>query len=137
MQRDQSFSSISLRILSRTSRKPPLSFLTDLGLRVLSSSTLSTFTRTREGLPVGFEEVLSEVAFENSVDAGISSQSSPDNRKERKKKGQSFMRMSIDSCASATEIGTGEDFRMAATTSDVGSARRFLEAGIDDEDPGV
>jgi hypothetical protein len=42
------------------------------------------------------------------------------------KNGQRSVNRLIDSWASASEIGTGEDFTIALAISEVGSARRFL-----------
>ena len=36
----------------------------------------------------------------------------------------------MDSSASADDIGTGEDLRIACTTSPVGSVRRFLGVAV-------
>ena len=38
--------------------------------------------------------------------------------------------MFTDSTASASDIGTGDDFTIAAEISDNGSARRFREDGV-------
>ena len=98
----QSIDSSSLRTRSRTSRKPPPSCLTRRGLRVIASE---------------LEDLLGPGLGGVTAVDGISSHSSPVMFTARRKKGQSEVRIDIDSCASAAESGTGEDFRMASTTS--------------------
>lgn len=127
----QSFDSSSFRILSLTSRRPPTSALTLLGLRVSTSFALSILLLSLPGL-VGIllglaEDPAFNAASESApgVVAGISSHSSPPTSIGRRKNGQSFARSSSDSCASALEIGTGEDLRTATAISDTGIARRL------------
>jgi len=45
--------------------------------------------------------------------------------------------MARDWVASADDIGTGDDFTTAVTTSDVGRARRFRAVGVDIDPTGV
>jgi hypothetical protein len=63
--------------------------------------------------------------------AGISSHSSPAITRERKKKGQRVVSKRKDSCASAVEIGTGEDLITAVSTSEEGNARRLRPPGVE------
>ena len=114
--------SSSLRTRSRTSRRPPLSCLTRRGLRVIAS--LASFDLLGPGLGgVTAEE-------------GISSHSSPVMLTARKKNGQSEVSMETDSCASAADSGTGDDFKMASTTSYCGMALRLREAAAPPEPEG-
>jgi hypothetical protein len=62
--------------------------------------------------------------------AGISSHSSAPTSIRRTKNGHSVTSRSIDSRASALDIGTGDDLTTAETTSGTGSARR-LRAGVE------
>lgn len=74
---------------------------------------------------------LPSTASELVAGAGISSHSSPAMSILRRKKGHSDNNNSRDSCASADEIGTGEDLSTAAATSSIGKARRLRELGVD------
>ena len=132
---NQSLSSSSRRMISLTSRRPPASRLTLLGLRLSNSWALSSFPLTLPGLLgitcLPFVGEPSEGASELlGAGAGISSHSPPEILSFLRKNGHSLISMSIDSLASAVDIGTGDDFTIAVTTSAVGNARRFL-AGVD------
>lgn len=58
---------------------------------------------------------------------GISNQSSPAIRSCVRKKGQSSLSITRLSCASAMDMGTGDDLTMEGTTSAMGRAFRFLD----------
>ena len=150
---------------SRTSLRPPPSCLILRGLRLRSSSALSsnirrpglagTFLGLRGDLPglagksagslpmtfakavfaLGFVGVAStlllpDAASAGTAGAGISNHSSPAMSALLRKNGQSETSSRSDSCASASEIGTGEDLMTAAATSDEGSMRRFRIVGV-------
>lgn len=123
-------------MISLTSRKPPASFFTLLGLLFTNSCALSSFPLNLPGLEGAFCLAL---VGESSRDglllfgagAGISSQSSLEKVSCFKKNGHNLMSIARDSFASAVEIGTGEDLIMAVTTSEVGNARRF-RVGVDE-----
>ena|SRR5882762_10370593 len=126
-------------MISLTSLNPPASFLTLLGL-LFSISALSFLPFTggpglglATGLPglPGLPSTLSVAEPEVAVvGAGISTHSSPPMFISFRKNGQRLVRRLRDSWASADEIGTGEDFTIASTTSDVGRARRLRAAGV-------
>lgn len=86
-----------------------------MGLKVFSSSSN---LRPRVGV------VGTSTGVVDAVE-GISSQSSPPTFICFKKKGHKEISSSIDSNASAAEMGTGDDFRIAWTTSSVGRVRRL------------
>lgn len=120
-------------MISRTSRKPPASCLTLLGLRVNSSSALAYLPL--EGLGGAFflgVTPSTDVVAVEVPDAGISSHSSPAILRRFKKNGQSLVSITSDSLASAVEIGTGEDLIIAVVTSGVGNARRLRDVGVED-----
>lgn len=120
----QSCSSNSRRTISRTSLNPPASLLTRLGLLVISSLALSTFPGLGgarfDGDPVSL-----------GIEEGISSQSSLPIVSCLRKNGQSVIRSSKDSLASACDIGTGDDFMTAVATSTKGSVRRLRDEGVE------
>ena len=120
-------------MISLTSLSPPTSFLTLIGLLVNTSSALS-FRPLTGGPGLGGVASLLRLPSALSVTgppvAGISSQSSPPMSISFKKNGQRLVRRLRDSCASAEEIGTGDDFTIACTTSDVGRARRLRAVGV-------
>jgi len=115
----QSCNSISRRMRSRTSRRPPPSFLTRRGLRVSTSSKLSSFPRLEPGL------VGTSLSPDACAEAGISSHSCPSISKGLRKDGHRLVRIERDSRASAPDIGTGDDFKTAAATSEAGRVRRL------------
>lgn len=84
------------------------------------------------GLPLS-----SGVETEVDVGAGISSHSFPAMFNCLRKNGQSLVKITRDSFASAEEIGTGEDLITAVATSDAGNARRFRVVGVAVADAGV
>ena len=104
---------------SRTSRRPPPSFLTRRGLRVNASSKSSFFPRLEPGLEG------TSLSLDGYAEAGISSHSCPSISKGLRKSGHRRVNIARDSCASAVDIGTGDDFRTAAATSEAGRARRL------------
>jgi hypothetical protein len=104
---------------SRTSRRPPPSFLTRLGLRVNTLSKLSSFLRLEPGL------VGTSFSLDAGVEAGISSHSCPSTFKGLRNHGHRAVKIERDSWASALDIGTGDDFKTAAATSEAGRARRL------------
>ena len=120
-------------MISLTSRSPPASLLTRLGLRFRSSCALSSFPLKRPGLDgiaaVGLvgESLAEPVPPEG---AGISNHSSPEMSSFFKKNGHSLINIEMDSLASDVEIGTGEDLTTALMTSWAGRARLFL-AGVE------
>jgi len=65
------------------------------------------------------------------LEDGISIHSSPDILSFFTKNGQSLINIDMDSFASAVEMGTGDDLTIAAITSVIGKARRFL-LGVSD-----
>lgn len=65
------------------------------------------------------------------LEDGISIHSFPDIFSFFTKNGQSLINIDMDSFASAEEIGTGDDLTIAAMTSVIGKARRFL-LGVND-----
>ena len=65
------------------------------------------------------------------LEDGISIHSSPDILSFFTKNGQSLINIEMDSFASAVEMGTGDDLTIAAITSVIGKARRFL-LGVND-----
>lgn len=115
----QSCSSISRRMRSRTSRSPPPSFLTRRGLRAGTLFTLSCFPRLEPGL------VGTSLSVDVCAEAGISSHSCPSMSSGLMKNGHKEVKIVRDSWASAVDIGTGDDFRTAAATSEAGNARRL------------
>ena len=143
----QSIDSISLRMRSCTSRKPPPWGFTCLGLRVCASTALSIFVLSCEGLlgtdpgiptpelpfrGLADDDVSVLVSPSDSAATGISSYS-PDTFSRRRKSGQSCTSIASDSCASATDNGTGDDLMTAAATS--GIARRLRAPGVAAPDP--
>ena len=127
-------------MISLTSRKPPISLFTLLGLRFTNSCALSVFPFNLPGLKGSFCSTLVGESSRGGLllfvaGAGISSHSSPEKFSCFKKNGHSLMSIARDSFASAAEIGTGEDLIMAAMTSEVGSARRF-RVGVDEPQVG-
>jgi hypothetical protein len=104
---------------SRTSRRPPPSFLTRRGLRVNTSSKPSFFPRLEPGLEGA------SLSLDGYAEAGISSHSCPSTSKGLRKNGHRRVNIARDSWASAVDIGTGDDFRTAAATSEAGRARRL------------
>lgn len=115
----QSCNSISRRMRSRTSRRPPPSFLTRRGLRVSTSPKLSSFPRLEPGLGG------SSLSLDVCAEAGISSHSCPSISRSLRKDGHRLVKIERDSWASALDIGTGDDFNTAAATSEAGRARRL------------
>lgn len=105
---------------SRTSRRPPCSRLILCGLRVFNSSSESRLFLGLLGA-AGVQEVATE---------GISNHSSPPTLICLRKNGQREASSSMDSKASADEIGTGDDFMIACTTSFVGSVRRLRGVAV-------
>lgn len=79
---------------------------------------------------VALELEAAAASSSGSAGAGISSHSSPETFSSRRKKGHIFVSILSDSCASAVESGTGEDFTTAAATSDAGMARRLRVARV-------
>ena len=75
--------------------------------------------------PAGVEATAAE------LEDGISIHSSPDIFNFFRKNGQSLINIDMDSFASAVEMGTGDDLTIAAMTSVIGKARRFL-LGVND-----
>ena len=70
------------------------------------------------------------------IGVGISNHSSPSIFISLRKNGHRLVRRPRDSCASANEIGTGDDLTTASATSDFGRVRRFLADGIVQEPTG-
>lgn len=114
----QSCISISRRMRSRTSRRPPASFLTRRGLRV-NTSALSSLLRLGPGL------VGTSFSPDECVEAGISNHSCPSTSNGFRKNGHREVKMVRDSWASAVDMGTGDDFKTAEATSETGRARRL------------
>jgi hypothetical protein len=114
----QSCISTSRRMRSRTSRRPPASFLTRRGLRV-NTSALSSLPRLGPGL------VGTSFSPDVCVEAGISNHSCPSTSSGLRKNGHREVKMVRDSWASAVDIGTGDDFKTAEATSEAGKARRL------------
>jgi len=112
-------------MISRTSLKPPASLFTRLGLLVTSSCALSTFPGLAGGRLDGEAGVLGR-------EEGISSHSSPPIVNCLRKKGQSLVSSSKDSLASATDMGTGDDFTIELATSGNGSVRRLRDEGVEE-----
>lgn len=119
-------------MISRTSRRPPPSRFTLLGLRVKSSAALS-FTFRDPGL----EGVGGPTASAAGAGLGISSHSSPVIFNDLRKKGQRSVNISKDSMASDMDIGMGEDLMTALATSVVGNALLLRCVGVAVDDPGV
>lgn len=126
-------------MISRTSRSPPVSLLTDLGLLRTSSSALFVLFEVPglEGAVNFFVGVWILESEEGWLVAGISSQSSPTIWSFLRKKGHNLVSIVIESSASASEIKVGEDFIIAALTSDAGNALRFRDGVERDELAGV
>jgi len=126
-------------MISLTSRRPPPSFFTLLGLRVTSSWALSVLPLGRPGLAGSFSGLafVGEASTDDDtvvgIGAGISSHSEPDKSSFLRKKGHNLMSMAIESFASDVESGTGEDLTTAVMTSGRGKARRFRE-GVEEPD---
>lgn len=125
-------------MISLTSRRPPASRFTLLGLLVTSSSALSCFPLTAPGLggAVGFFLVglpSTPDAVVVAFAAGISSHSAPAMLSSLMKNGQSLASILKDSLASAVEMGTGDDLMIAVATSEVGKARRLRLVGVAEE----
>jgi hypothetical protein len=139
--------SSSLRIISRTCRSPPSSFLIRLGLRLSSSSSITCLLLGDAGGPLGTARRVGEpggpgvyvgIREGESVDpglavvglavveAGISNHSSPPITLVLRKKGHSSQSITRLSIASASEMGTVEDLTTAVTTSLRSSALLFL-----------
>jgi len=59
------------------------------------------------------------------AEAGISSHSCPSISRSLRKDGHRLVKIERDSWASALDIGTGDDFKTAAATSEAGRARRL------------
>ena len=114
----QSCISISRRMRSRTSRRPPASFLTRRGLRI-NTSALSSLPRLGPGL------VGTSFSPDVCVEAGISNHSCPSTTSGLRKNGHREVKMVRDSWASAVDIGTGDDFKTAEATSEAGKVRRL------------
>ena len=114
----QSCNSISRRMRSRTSRRPPPSFLTRRGLRVNALSKPSPFS-----LEPGLGGA--SLSPDACAEAGISSHSCPSMFRGLRNRGHRLVKIERDSWASALDIGTGDDFKTAAATSDAGRARRL------------
>ena len=114
----QSCISISRRIRSRTSRRPPPSFLTRRGLDNTPSKS-SLFALLEPGLEG------TSLSLDGYAEAGISSHSCPSMSRGLRKNGHKRVNIARDSWASALDTGTGDDFRTAAATSEAGSARRL------------
>ena len=104
---------------SRTSRRPPFSFLTRRGLRDITPSEPSFFPQLEPGLEG------TSLSLDGYVEAGISSHSCPSISRGLRKNGHERVNMARDSWASALDRGTGEDFKTAAATSEAGRARRL------------
>lgn len=104
---------------SRTSRRPPPSFLTRRGLRDNAPSRPSFFPRLEPGLEG------TSLSLDGYAEAGISSHSCPSISRGLRKNGHKRVNMASDSWASALDIGTGDDFKTAAATSEAGRARRL------------
>lgn len=87
-----------------------------LGLEGLANTSLSAVDTAAVGVVVG-----------------ISSHSSPAMLSCLRKNGQSLVKISKDSFASAADIGTGDDLMIALDTSDMGNARllRFVGEAVD------
>ena len=103
---------------SRTSRRPPFSFLTRRGLRDITSEP-SFFPELEPGLEG------TSLSLDGHAEAGISSHSCPSISRGLRKNGHKRVNMARDSWASALDRGTGEDFKTAAATSEAGRARRL------------
>jgi hypothetical protein len=104
---------------SRTSRRPPPSFLTRRGLRDNTPSRPSFLPRLERGLEGA------SLSLDGYAEAGISSHSCPSISRGLRKNGHKRVNMVRDSWASALDIGTGDDFKTAAATSEAGRARRL------------
>lgn len=132
--------SSSLRMISLTSLRPPASLFTLLGLLVCTSSALSSFPLMGGpglGGATGLRGLLLALVLGPSISvvvavvgAGISNHSTPAISMSLMKNGHRLVRRPRDSCASAEEIGTGEDLTIASATSNFGKARRFLADGV-------
>jgi hypothetical protein len=93
--------------------------LTRRGLRVNTSSKLSSFPRLEPGL------VGTSLSPDACAEAGISSHSCPSIFRGLRNDGHRLVKMVRDSWASALDMGTGDDFKTAAATSEAGKARRL------------
>lgn len=89
--------------------------MTRRGLRVNTSS--------KPWLEPGLEGT--SLSLDGHTEAGISSHPCPSISKGLRKDGHMRVNMARDSWASAVDIGTGDDFRTAAATSEAGRARRL------------